>query len=160
MGIFAVVQSLSHVWFSAIPWTAGHQASLPSPSPRVCSNSCTLSHGCYLTISSSANLFFCLQSFPASASFPMSLLFTSGSQSTGTSTLASGLPVLSFRIDCFDLLAVQGTLKSLLQHHGLKASILWCSAFFMDQFSYLYMTTGKNIALTILFCRQSDVFAF
>ena len=70
----------------------------------------------------------------------------------------SGL--ISFKIDWFDLLAVQGTLKSLLQHHSSKASILWCSAFFMDQFSYLYMTTGKNIALTILFCRQSDVSAF
>ena len=59
----------------------------------------------------------------------------------------SGL--ISFRIDWFDLLAVQGTLKSLLQHHSLKASILWCSAFFIVQFSHLYMTTGKTIALTI-----------
>ena len=52
-------------------------------------------------------------------------------------------------IDWFDLLAVQGTLKSLLQHHNLKASVLWCSAFFMVQFSHLYVTTGKTIALTI-----------
>ena len=59
----------------------------------------------------------------------------------------SGL--ISFRIDWFDLLAVQGTLKSLLQYHSLKASILWCSAFFMVQLSHLYMTTGKTIALTI-----------
>ena len=59
----------------------------------------------------------------------------------------SGL--ISFRIDWFDLLAVQGTLKSLLQHHSSKASILWCSAFFMIQLSRLYMTTGKTIALTI-----------
>ena len=58
----------------------------------------------------------------------------------------SGL--ISFRIDCFDL-AVQGTLKSLLQHHNLKASILWCLAFFMVQLSHSYMTTGKTIALTI-----------
>ena len=57
--------------------------------------------------------------------------------------------VISFRIDWFDLLAVQETLKSLLFHHNLKAWILQCSAFFMDQFSYLYMTTGKTIALTI-----------
>ena len=56
---------------------------------------------------------------------------------------------LSFRIDWFDLLAVQGTLKNLLQHHSLKASVLWCSAFFMVQFSHPYMTTGKTIALTI-----------
>ena len=58
----------------------------------------------------------------------------------------SGL--ISLRIDWFDLLAVQGTLKSLLQHHNSKTSILWCSAFFMVQLSYPYMTTGKTIALT------------
>ena len=59
----------------------------------------------------------------------------------------SGL--ISFRIDWFDLFAVQGTLKSLLQHHSSKASILWCSAFFMVQLSHPFMTNGKNIALTI-----------
>ena len=58
----------------------------------------------------------------------------------------SGL--ISFRIDWFHLLVVQGTLKSLLQHHSSKASILWCSAVFIDQLSHLYMTTGKTIALT------------
>ena len=58
----------------------------------------------------------------------------------------SGL--ISFRIDWLDLLAVQGTLKSLLQHHSSKASIIWCSAFFILQLSHRYMTTGKNIALT------------
>ena len=58
----------------------------------------------------------------------------------------SGL--ISFRIDLLDLLAVQGTLKSLLQHHSSKASILWCSPFFIVQLSYPYMTTGKTIALT------------
>ena len=57
--------------------------------------------------------------------------------------------LISFRIDWFDLFAVQGTLKSLLQHHSSKASILWCSAFFMVQLSHPYMTTGKTIALTI-----------
>ena len=59
----------------------------------------------------------------------------------------SGL--ISFKIDWLDLLAVQGTPKSLLQHHSLKASVLWCSAFFMLQLSHPYMTTGKTIALTI-----------
>ena len=59
------------------------------------------------------------------------------------------LALISFRIDWFDLLAVQGTLKSLLQHHSSEASILQCSAFFMVQLSYLYLTTGKTIALTI-----------
>ena len=57
------------------------------------------------------------------------------------------LGLISLRIDCFDLLAVQGTLKSLPQHHSLKASILWHSTFFMVQFSYPYMTTGKTMAL-------------
>ena len=58
----------------------------------------------------------------------------------------SGL--ISFRIDWFDLLAIQGTLKNLLQHHSLKASFLWCTAFFMVQISHPYMTTEKTIALT------------
>ena len=57
-------------------------------------------------------------------------------------------PGLIFRIDWLDLLVVQGTLKSFLQHHSSKASILWCSAFFIIQFSHLYMTSGKTIALT------------
>ena len=59
----------------------------------------------------------------------------------------SGL--ISFRIEWFDLLAVQGTLKSLLQYHSSKASVLWCSAFFMDQLSHPYMTAGKTTACTI-----------
>ena len=71
----------------------------------------------------------------------------------------SGL--ISFRMDWLDLLAVQGTFKSLLQHHGSKASILWCSAFFLVQLSHPYMTTGRIIALTRwTFCWQSDVSAF
>ena len=69
--------------------------------------------------------------------------------------------LISFRIDWFNLLAVQGTLKSLLQHHSSKASILQHSPFFMVQLSHPYLTTGKKIALTIWsFCRQSDVSAF
>ena len=59
-----------------------------------------------------------------------------------------GVAKISFRIDWFDLLAVQGTLKSLLQHHNSEASILWHSAFFMVQLSHMYMTSGKTIALT------------
>ena len=127
-----------------------------SLSPRVCSSSCPLSWWCYLTISSSAGPFsFCLQSFPASESFPMD--YTSGtlhikwpkywsfSLSIRSSSEYSGLT--SFRIDWFGLLAVQGTLNSLLQHHSSKASALQCSAFFMVQLSHLYMTTGKAIAL-------------
>ena len=70
----------------------------------------------------------------------------------------SGL--ISFRIDWLDLFAVQGTLKSLLQHHSSKASILWCSAFFMVQLSHLYMTPGKTIALTLWNFVSKVVFSF
>ena len=83
----------------------------------------------------------------------MSQFFASGGWSTGASALASVLPneysgLISFRMDWFDVLAVQGTLKSLLQHHSSKASILQLSAFLMVQLSHPYMTTGKTIALT------------
>ena len=77
----------------------------------------------------------------------MSWLFSSGGQSISLPNEYSVL--ISFRIDSFDLLAVQGALKTLFQHHSLKASVLQCSAFLMVQFSHLYMTTGKNIAFTI-----------
>ena len=92
------------------------------------------------------------QSLPASESFPRSQLFTWGGQSIGVSALASVLPKntqgLIFRMDWLDLLAAQGTLKSLLQHHSSKASILQHSAFFTVQLSHPHMTTGKTIALT------------
>ena len=70
------------------------------------------------------------------------------------------LGLISFKIDWFDLLAVQGNLKSLFQHHRSKASILWHSAFFMVQLSHPHMTTGKTIALTRHLCWQSNVSAF
>ena len=95
-----------------------------------------------------------LQSFPASGSFQMSQFFASGGQGIGVSASASVLPMniqdsfISFGVDRLDLLAVQGTLKSLLQHHSSKASILRGSVFFIVQLSYPYMTTGKTIALT------------
>ena len=126
----------------------------PSPSPRVCSNLCPLIQRCHPTISSSVMPFSsCLQPFVATGSFPVSQFFTSCGQSTGAFSFSicpfnEFLWLISFRIDWFDLLAVQGALKSLLQHHSLKASILQCSAFFMAQISHLYMTTGKTIALT------------
>ena len=95
-----------------------------------------------------------LQSFPASGSFPMSWLFKSGGQSIGASASASVFPMniqgwFPLELTGFDLLAVQGTPRSLLQHHILKTSILRPSAFFMVQFSLPYVTTGKTIALTI-----------
>ena len=131
------------------------QASPPCPSPAsgVYLSSCPLSQRCHPTTSSSVIPFSsCLQPLPASRLFPMSQFITSRGQSTGVSASAcpsnenSGL--ISFRMDWLDLLAVQETLKSLLQHHSSKASILWCSAFFTVQLSHPYMTTGKTIALT------------
>ena len=91
--------------------------------------------------------------FPASGSFPVSQLFAWGGQSIGVSALASfpskEIPgLISFRMDWLDLLAVQGTLKSLLQHPSSKASILRPSAFFMVQLLHPYMTFGTTIALT------------
>ena len=126
----------------------------PSPYPKVYSDSCPLSWWCYPTTSSSVIPFSSrLQYFPTSRTFQMSQLFTSGgpkyrsfSFNIHPSNEHSGL--VSFRMDWFDLLAVQGTLRSLLQHHSSKASILWCSAFFIVQLSHPYMTTGKTIALT------------
>ena len=113
----------------------------PSPTPRACPNSCPLSQWCHPTISSSVIPFSsCLQSFPASGSFQMSQFFTSGGQSIKSfsfniSPSNEYSELISFRMDWLDLLAVQGTLKSLLQHHSWKASILLCSAFFIVQLS-------------------------
>ena len=126
----------------------------PSPTPGVYSNSCPSSRWCHQAISSSVVPFSsCPQSLPASGSFPISQLLAWGGQSIEVSALASVLPMntpglISFRMDWLDLLAVQETLKSLLQHHSSKASILQRSAFFTVQLSQPYMTTGKSIALT------------
>ena len=109
---------------------------------------------CHPTISSSVvPLSSWLQSFPTSGSFLMTQLFTPGGQSLEFHLIFNINPSnersgLTFRMDWLDLLEVQGTLKSLLQHHGSKSSILWCSVTFMVQLSDPYMTTGKTIALT------------
>ena len=97
-----------------------------------------------------------LQSFPASGSLQMSQLFTSSSQkywrfSFNISLSNECSELISFRVDSFHLLVVQGTLKSLLQYHNLKASVLPCLAFFAVQLSHPYMTTRKTIALTMVF---------
>ena len=126
----------------------------PSPTPRVYSNSCSLSQWCHPTISSSVLPFsFCLQSFPASGSFPKESVlcirwpkYWSFSFSPSPSNEYSGL--ISFRNDWFDPLVVQGTLKN-VQHHSSKASVLQRSVFFMVQLSHLHVTTEKSIALTI-----------
>ena len=147
----------SHSVVSYYLWTHGLQHArppCPSSTPRVYSHSCPLSWWCHPIIPSSVVPFSShLQSFPASGSFPMSQLFAWGSQSIGVS--ASRISpsnehpgLISFRMDWLDLLEAQGTLKSLLQHHSSKASILRHSAFFIVQFSHPYMTIGKTIALT------------
>ena len=128
---YVIVQVLSRVQLSATQCTAAHQASpsikvgkAASPTPGAYSDSCPSSRWCHPTISSSVIPFSSSpQSFPASGSFPVSQFFAWGGQSIGVSGL------ISFRMDWLDLLAVQGTLKSLLQHHSSKASSLWCSAF-------------------------------
>ena len=121
-----------------------------SLSPRVCSNFCPLSQRCHAVISPSAIPFFSYpQTFLRSGSFPVTQQFPWGgnfSFSISPSSEYSGL--ISFRTDWFDLVTVQGTLKSLLQHHSSKTSILWLSAVFKVQLSHPYMTTGKTIALT------------
>ena len=153
-----VIQSVSSVAQSCPTlWPHGLQCTrlpCPSPNPGACSNSCPLSRWCYLTISSSVVPFFLLPSiFPSIRGFSNELAlhirwpkYWSLSFSNSPSSECSGL--ISFRFDWFDLLAVQGTLKSLLQHHNSKVSIFRHSAFFMVQLSHPYMTPGKTIALT------------
>ena len=128
------------------------------------SNSCLLSQWCCLIISSSAALLPSV--FPSIRVFSNELAqrirwpkYWSFSFSISPSKEYSG--VIFFRIDWFDLLAVQGTLKSLLQHHNSKASILQCSAFFMVLLSHPYMTTGENHSFDYTdLCWQSDVSGF
>ena len=126
----------------------------PSPTPGACSNSCPSSWWCHPTISSSVIPFSsCLHFFPSirvisneSALRIRWPKYWSFSFSIRPSNEYSGLT--AFRMDWLDLLAVRGTLKSLLQHHSLRASILQSSAFFMVQLSHPNVTTGKTIALT------------
>ena len=124
----------------------------PLPNPRVYSNSCPLSQWCHPTIAASVIPFSsCPQSFPASGSSQMSQLFTSGGQSIGVSASAPVLPMNIhdwFPLGLTGLIFLQSkglsTLKSLLQHHSSKESMLWCSAFFIVQLSHPYMITGKT----------------
>ena len=147
------VQSLSRVWLFATPWTAARQASLSitnswSPPKPMSMES----------VMPSNHLIFCLPLLLLPSIFPSIRVFSnepvlhirwpkywSFSFSISPSNEYSGL--ISFRVDWLDLIAIQGTLKSLLQHHIPKASILQCSAFFIVQFSHPYMTTGKTIDL-------------
>ena len=137
-------------------WPHGWQhARLPclSHPPRVCSNSCPLGRWCHPTISSSVTPFLLLPLiFPSIRANELALhirwsKYWSFSFSIRPSNEYSGL--ISFSIDWLDLLAVQGTLKSLLQHHSLKTSILWHPVFFMVQLLHPYMIIGKTVALTL-----------
>ena len=126
----------------------------PSPSAEVFPSSCPLYQWVHPAISSSDALFSSSsQSFPASGTFPMSRLFTSGDQITGASASASVLPVSNqglFPLRLTGLVSsLSKTLRSLLQHYSLKMWILWHSAFFMVQVTQSYVTIGKTIALTI-----------
>ena len=130
----------------------------PSPTPGVHPNSCPLSQWCHPTISSSVIPFSsCLPSFPASGSFQMSQLFASGGQGIGVSASTSVLPMNTLDwsplgwtgwISLQSRISWSPRLKSLLQHHSSKASILRHSPFFIVQLSHSYVTTGKTIDLT------------
>ena len=143
--LFSSVQLLSRVWLFATPWTAACQASLSITN----SDSCPFSWWCNTTISSSLVPFSsCPQSFRSIRVFSIESVlhirwpkYWSFSFSINPSIEYSGL--ISFKIDWLDLLSVQGTLKSLLQHYSSKASVLRCSAFFIVQLSHLY-TYWKN----------------
>ena len=151
--LFSSVQSLSHVRLFATPWMAAHQSSL-----SITNSQSLLKLMSIKSVMSSNHFILCNPILPPPI-FPSIRIFSnesvlhirwskywSFSFSISPSNEYSGL--ISFRMDWLDLLAVQGTLKSLLQHHSSKASILWCSAFFIVQLSHLYMTSGKTIALT------------
>ena len=151
---FSSVQSLSHVWLFETLWTAARQASLSitnsqsPPKPMsiesvIPSNHLILCHP----------LLFLLSIFPRIRVFSnesaLRIRWPKYWNFSFNIIPSNELPgLISFRMDWLDLLAVQGTLKSLLQHHTLKASILWHSVFFTVQLSYPYMTTGKTIVLT------------
>ena len=146
-------QLLSCVRLFATPWTAAHKASRYITNFLSLLKFMSVESERHPTISSSVVPFSSnLQSFPASGAFPMGQLFPSGGQSIGISALVISPSseysrLISFRMDWLDLIAVQGILKSLIQQHSSKASILQHSAFFIVQPSHPYMTTGKTIAL-------------
>ena len=163
--VVVVVHLLSCVQLFANQWTAAGLASLSCTISLSLFKLMSIDRWCHPTISSSVVHFAsCLQSFPASGSFLMSWLFLIRwpkywSFSISPSNEYWGL--ISFRMGWLDLLAVQGTLKSLLQHHNSKASILQCSAFFMVQISHPYKATGKNHSFDYKdLCWKSAIFAF
>ena len=151
---FSSLQSLSHVWLFATPWIPACQASLSI------TNSWSLPKLMSIeSVMPSNHLILCRPLLLLPSIFPSIRVFSNESAlrirwpkywsfSFNISPSNEHPGLISFRMDWLDLLAVQGTLKSLLQHHSSKVSILRCSAFFIVQFSHPYMTTGKTIALT------------
>ena len=148
------VKLLSRVWLFATPWTPAGQASLSITTPGVYPNPMSIE-----LVMSSNQLILCHPLLPLPSIFPRIRVFPNESAlrirwpkywsfSFNISPSNEHPGLIFFRVDWLDLLAVQGTLKSLLQHHSSKASILWCSAFFPVQLSHPYMTTGKTIAST------------
>ena len=153
---FSSVQSLSRVWLFTTPWTAAHQAS-----PSITNSQSLPKLMSIESVMPSNHLILCRPLLLLPSIFPSIRVFSNESAlcirwpkywnfsfSISLSNEHPGL--ISFKVDWLDLVAVQGTLKSLLQHHSSKASILWHSAFFIVQLSCPYMTTGKTIALTRL----------
>ena len=150
---FSSFKSLSRVWLFATLWIASCQSSLSNTNSQS-----SLKLTSIESVMPSSHLILCRpfsscpQSLSESESFPMSQLYAWGpkywSFSFSISPSKEHPELIFFRMDWLDLLALQGTLKSLLQHHSSKASILWCSAFFTVQLSHPSMTTGKTIALT------------
>ena len=151
---FSSIQSLSRVRLFVTPWTAAHQASLSI------TNSWSLLKLIFIeSVMPSNHLILCHPLVLLPPIPPSIRVFSNDSAlhirwpkywrfSSNISPPNEYSRLISFRIDWLDLLAVQGILKSLLQHHSLKASILWCSAFFIVQHSHPYKTNGKTIALT------------
>ena len=148
------VQSLSRVWLFATPWTAAHQASLSITNSQSLPKLMSIE-----LVMPSNHLILCHPLLLLPSIFPSIRVFSNESAlrirwtkcwsfSFNISPSNEHPGLISFTMDWLDLLAVQGTLKSLLQHHSSKASILWHSAVFIVQFSHPCMTTGKTIALT------------
>ena len=161
----SAVQLFSHVWLFATPWTTAHQASLSIINswslPKLMSME---------SVIPSNHLILCRPLFLLPSIFPSIRVFSNESAlrirwpkywsfSFNISPSNERPGLISFRMDWLDLFAVQGTLKSLLQHHSSKTSILLHSAFFRVQLSRPYMTIGNTIALTMDLCWQSDVSA-
>ena len=151
---FSLVQSLSRVWLFATPWTVAYQASL-----SITNSWSLLKLMSIESVMPSNHLTLCCPLLLLPSIFPRIRVFSSESSlhirwpkdwsfSFNISPSNEHAGLISFRMDWLDLLAVQGTLKNLLQHHSSKESILWCSAFFTVQLSHPHMTTGKTIALT------------